>query len=92
MENKSNPGGNTGGAPVSGKNQNTAMAVIAYLGPLVIVSYLIGKDDAFVKFHVKQGLVLFVVEVVMAFLVPSFWFFLFFVAWLVPLIQLALLI
>jgi uncharacterized membrane protein len=44
----------------SGKN--VPMGVLAYLGPLVIVSYIIAKGDSFVKFHIKQGLVIFVVE------------------------------
>ncbi len=42
---------------------NTTMALLAYIGPLVIVSYLTAKDDAFVKYHIKQGLVLFVAEI-----------------------------
>ncbi len=40
------------------------MAVLAYIGPLVIIPYLMAKDDAFVKFHIRQGLVLLVIEVV----------------------------
>ena len=54
--------------------KNTLMAILAYIGPLVIVSYIIGKDDAFVKFHIKQGLVLLVVEVAMWFLGSLLWF------------------
>ena len=46
------------------KQQNTLMAVLAYIGPLVIVSYLSAKDVPFVKFHIKQGLVLFSIEVI----------------------------
>jgi uncharacterized membrane protein len=43
------------GAP----NQNTGMAIISYLGILVIVPLLTdAKNDPFVKFHIKQGLVL----------------------------------
>lgn len=45
-------------------SQNTLMAILAYIGPLVIVSYLTSKDDPFVKFHIKQGLVLFAIEVI----------------------------
>jgi uncharacterized membrane protein len=41
------------------------MAVISYIGPLVIISYLVSRNDQFVKFHIKQGLALFGVEVVM---------------------------
>lgn len=42
--------------------QNTLMGILSYVGPLVIVSYLTAKDDPFVKFHIKQGLVLLVIE------------------------------
>lgn len=45
-----------------GDNSKLA-AVLSYIGPLVIVSYIIGKDNAFAKFHIRQGLVLFVAEV-----------------------------
>ena len=42
---------------------NKVMAILAYLGILVVVSYLVAKDDSFVKFHIKQGLVLLVIEI-----------------------------
>ncbi len=45
--------------------ESTLMAVLAYVGPLVIVSYLTQKNNPFVKFHIKQGLVLLVIEVAM---------------------------
>ena len=50
------------------------MAVLAYIGPLVIVSYLVAKGDPFVKFHIKQGLALFVAEVVALILASFLWF------------------
>lgn len=59
----------------SPKQQNIAMAVLAYIGPLVVVSYLTAKDDSFVKFHIKQGLVLFTAEVVLSFTKSMFWSF-----------------
>src|SRR3990167_3767488 len=48
--------------PPAGK-QNTVMAIIAYI--LFFVPLLTGdaKKDAFVKFHTKQGLVLFILVV-----------------------------
>ncbi len=46
-----------------GPQKNILMAILSYIGPLVIVSYLTAKEDPFVKFHIKQGLVLFVIEV-----------------------------
>lgn len=39
-------------------------AVISYIGFLCVVSLLLKKDNKFALFHAKQGLVLFVVEVV----------------------------
>jgi len=56
--------------------KNMAMAILAYIGPLVVVSYLVAKDDPFVKFHIKQGLVLIVIEMVVWFLgmgLYAFW-------------------
>lgn len=47
--------------------KNVPMAVLAYLGPLVAVSYLLAKGDPFVKFHIKQGLLLFVAELILMF-------------------------
>ena len=46
----------------------TVMAVLAYLGILVIIPFITSKNDPFVKFHVKQGLVLVIIEVVIWFL------------------------
>jgi len=52
---------------------NTLMGALAYLGPLIIVSYLVAKDNPFVKFHIKQGLVLFIAEVILWILSSYFW-------------------
>lgn len=46
-------------------NEDTIMASLAYLGPLVLIPFLAKKDNAFVKFHVKQGLVLLVPELIL---------------------------
>ena len=47
-----------------GTNNNTIMGILSYLGPLVLIPYLTNKTDEFVKFHTKQGLVLFGIEIV----------------------------
>lgn len=60
----------TGG---EGVKKNTLMAILAYIGPLIIVSYLVAKDDPFVKFHIKQALVLFIAEVAVWFLGMFMW-------------------
>lgn len=45
-------------------SQNTLMGVLAYIGILVFIPFVVAKDDPFVKFHVKQGLVLFIIEAI----------------------------
>lgn len=57
----------------SPKQQNMGMAILAYFGPLVIVSYAMAKDDPFVKFHMKQGLVLLAIEVIVFILGTIMW-------------------
>lgn len=54
---------NTTETPKTGEGQNTAMAIIAYI--LFFVPLLTGdaKKDPFVKYHTKQGLVLFLLAV-----------------------------
>lgn len=50
--------------PQPTQSKNMLMAILSYLGPLVIISYLTSKDDPFVKFHIKQGLAIFGLEVI----------------------------
>ena len=38
------------------------MGVLAYLGILLIIPFLMAKDDPMVKFHLKQGAVLLIIE------------------------------
>lgn len=45
-------------------HNRTLMGVLSYLGILVIIPFLMAKDDPFVKFHVKQGLVLAIIGLV----------------------------
>jgi len=84
MDNQENPSQGPSGepnqpplnAPSNNQNNNMVMGVLAYLGVLVIIPYLINKDSSFVKFHVKQGLVLFGIEVivwVLGYMVAPFW-------------------
>lgn len=64
------------------------MGVLAYLGILVIIPFIVAKDDPFVKFHIKQGLVLLCIDVIIWVLGASFFMF-----WpLVNLINLAVLV
>jgi uncharacterized membrane protein len=62
--------------PTPTATNETVMGVLAYLGILVIIPLLVSMNDPFVKFHAKQGLVLFCIEVVISaigFGFPPFW-------------------
>ena len=39
------------------------LALISYIGPLVILSYLVNKNNVFVTFHIKQGFLVFGIEI-----------------------------
>ena len=55
---------NTSGTQQSNTSvqKNTLMAILAYIGILIIIPFLVAKGDPFVKFHIKQGLILVIVE------------------------------
>lgn len=44
-------------------NETTIMASLSYLGPFVLIPFLTKRNNPFIVFHVKQGLVLFALEV-----------------------------
>ena len=64
------------------------LAIISYIGPLCLIPFLTKEKDDFVKFHAKQGLVLFIAEVItwaVFWVFPFLWFLMNLVslAWLV---------
>lgn len=44
-------------------DQNKLMAILAYLGILVIIPILAAKESKFARFHSNQGLVLFIASI-----------------------------
>lgn len=52
--------------------KNKMMAVLAYLGILVLVPLLAAKDSKFAKFHAKQGLILLIAWVISSVLAFAF--------------------
>jgi len=42
------------------QSNSAIMGVLAYLGILIVIPFIMAKDDSFVKFHIKQGLTLIV--------------------------------
>ena len=62
--NQTNNGGQTNQSEVdSGK----VMAILSYFGILVLIPYFSEKNNSFVVFHAKQGLNLFILEIIVAF-------------------------
>jgi uncharacterized membrane protein len=49
---------------INTNSQKTFMGILAYLGILAIIPYLAAKEDPFIKFHIKQGLVLLTLEII----------------------------
>ncbi|MFH0987610.1 MAG: hypothetical protein V1841_01815 [Patescibacteria group bacterium] len=63
------------------KEKNTGMAILAYV--LFFIPLLTdAKNDPFVKYHVRQGLVLFIAWIVAGVLGSIFWI----IAWILPLL------
>ncbi len=62
-------------------SQNSIMAALSYVGPLVIIPFLTTKEDPYVMFHIKQGLVLLALGLIV-------WVVSGFMYWLWPIIQL----
>jgi uncharacterized membrane protein len=63
--------------PKEEKKQKNILAIISYIGVLCLVPVLTKEKDEFVKFHAKQGLVLFAGEVItwiFLSIIPFFWF------------------
>jgi uncharacterized membrane protein len=77
-----------GGPPPGSPHQNnTLMAILCYLGILVIIPILTAKDDPFVKFHIKQGLVLLI-----AFIISGVFVWIPILGWILWLITVALMV
>jgi len=45
------------------EDEKDLVAILSYIGILFLVPLLVSKDNAFVQFHAKQGLVLFLAEI-----------------------------
>lgn len=49
-------------------NNNKVMGILAYLGFLSLIPFFAAKESPYAQFHAKQGLTLFVVEVIFSIL------------------------
>ncbi len=60
------------GVPMNTAQHRKLMGILSYLGILVVIPLILAKDDPFVKFHIKQGLVLLIVDILAWFVLSSF--------------------
>jgi len=70
MENHNHKGG---GEHKPQDDNRTLMGILSYLGILIVIPFLVSKNDTFVKFHLKQGFVLFVIEIIVWLGMGIFW-------------------
>ena len=58
--------------PEVSADHHTAMGILCYLGILVVIPLFVPKDIPLVKFHIKQGLALFIIDIVVWFVLGAF--------------------
>lgn len=80
------------GTGLPAAHENKIAAILAYLGPLSIVAYFMAGADSFAKFHVKQGLVLFILELIIWVLLRTMMFMFLMLMPIIWLLDLALLV
>ena len=57
---------NTTGNDEHVSDNKKLFGILSYLGPLVIIPLLLEKNNHFIKFHMKQGLVLLIIEIILS--------------------------
>ena len=60
------PAGETREPGEKTENKINPLNILCYFGILLIIPWMMAKDDEFVKFHVKQGLTLLIAEIITA--------------------------
>lgn len=65
-------------------SENKAMAAISYLGILFLIPLLAKKDSDFAQYHAKQGMILFIFEIILwiVAMIPVLGWILGFVGWI----------
>lgn len=58
----------------SDKPQNILMCILSYLGVFALIPYFTQKDDSFITWHSRQGLVITVIAIVVSFLLSALTF------------------
>lgn len=59
--------GGTGGSDKDVED-NRVLAAVSYLWIVSVIALLVKKDSKFVVFHAKQGLILFIVSIILSFI------------------------
>lgn len=70
-------------APTSKKKED-GIAILSYLGILFLIPLLVRRDDDFCQYHAKQGLILFIAELITCFIawIPLLGWFIGLFAWI----------
>lgn len=63
LQGLNNTADNTAGFDKADIEQNKAMGILSYFGPLVFIPIFASKNSKFARFHANQGLVLFIADV-----------------------------
>lgn len=73
--------------PISGKKED-GIAILSYLGILFLIPLLVRRDDDFCQYHAKQGLILFIAELITCSIawIPLLGWFIGLCAWIVWLV------
>ena len=80
---------NQGTKQASIKGKNTLMAVLCYFGILILIPLLTeAKNDPFVKFHIKQGVILIIAVIInwVILMIPIIGWIVGFIFWIVILV------
>lgn len=60
------PASTSSGDGGGGGQVNSLMLILSYLYPLSLVPFFVEKEDDYIQWHAKQGVVMFVVEFIVA--------------------------
>lgn len=71
--------------PAAKASDENLIAALSYISLIAVVILLIKKESDYIQFHAKQGLVLFIAEVIWGVIATLLWF-LPFISWLVWLV------
>ena len=76
---------NMGTADPKDVEENKAISVLSYIGILVLIPLLAKKDSRYAQFHAKQGLVIFIAQIILSviFIIPFLGWIIWLIGWII---------